>query len=153
MPRAFSPCWRKDCANARKALPRSIAGSFAQPGCARFAAATASCTSSPEAQEFVAETRQLARLLQADYAADAQLPPERLPNVVAMREQRRLWSSTQWGSLAAALAIFAVKPGFCMMPLNSCELGPGLPNSLLFCQQFTNFHLSEMMPQTVFICG
>ncbi len=64
--------------------------------------------SSPEAQEFVAETQQLARLLKADYAADAQLPSERLPNVVTMREQRRLWSSTQWGSLAAALAIFAV---------------------------------------------
>ena len=64
--------------------------------------------SSPEAQEFVAETQQLARLLEADYAADAQLPSERLPNVVTMREQRRLWSSTQWGSLAAALAIFAV---------------------------------------------
>jgi len=64
--------------------------------------------SSPEAQEFVAETQQLARLLKADYAADAQLPPERLPNVIRMREQRRLWSSTQWGSLAAALTIFAV---------------------------------------------
>ena len=68
--------------------------------------------SSPEAQEFVAETQQLARLLKADYAADAQLPPERLPNVVTMREQRRLWSSTQWGSLAAALAIFAVIAAF-----------------------------------------
>ena len=68
--------------------------------------------SSPEAQEFVAETQELARLLRADYAADAQLPPQHLPNVVAMREQRRLWSSTQWGSLAAALAIFAVIAAF-----------------------------------------
>src|SRR5437764_11697861 len=75
---------------------------------AERAAMEQTVASSPEAQEFVAETQQLARLLQADYAADAQLPPERLPNVVVMREQRRLWSSTQWGSLAAALTIFAV---------------------------------------------
>src|SRR2546421_10349422 len=75
---------------------------------AERAAMEQSVASSPEAQEFVAETQQLARLLKADYAADAQLPPERLPNVIRMREQRRLWSSTQWGSLAAALTIFAV---------------------------------------------
>src|SRR5947209_14912902 len=71
-----------------------------------------SVASSPEAQEFVAETQELARLLRADYAADAQLPPQHLSNVVTMREQRRLWSSTQWGSLAAALAIFAVIAAF-----------------------------------------
>lgn len=75
---------------------------------AERAAMEQSVASSPDAQEFVAETQQLARLLTADYAADAQLPPERLTSVVTMREQRRLWSSTQWGSLAAALAIFAV---------------------------------------------
>ena len=75
---------------------------------AEQAAMEQAVASSPEAQEFVAETQQLSRLLKADYAADAQLPPERLPSVVRMREQRRLWSSTQWGSLAAALAIFAV---------------------------------------------
>ena len=79
---------------------------------AERAAMEQTVASSPEAQEFVAETQQLARLLQADYAADAQLPSERLPNVVAMREQRRLWSSTQWGSLAAALVIFAVIAAF-----------------------------------------
>jgi hypothetical protein len=64
--------------------------------------------SSPEAQEFVAETQQLSRLLKSEYAADQPLLPERSPNIVRMEEQRRLWSSTQWGSLAAALAIFAV---------------------------------------------
>ena len=64
--------------------------------------------SSPEAQEFVAETQQLSRLLKSEYAADQHLLPERSPNIIRMEEQRRLWSSTQWGSLAAALAIFAV---------------------------------------------
>jgi Ca-activated chloride channel family protein len=64
--------------------------------------------SSPEAQTFVAETQQLARLLKSEYAAEQHLSAERSSNIAAMAEQRRLWSSTQWGSLAAALAIFAV---------------------------------------------
>jgi Ca-activated chloride channel family protein len=69
-------------------------------------------SSSPEAHEFVAETQQLARLLKSEYAADQPLLPERSPNIVRMEEQRRLWSSTQWGSLVAALAIFAVIGAF-----------------------------------------
>lgn len=64
--------------------------------------------SSAEAQEFVAETQQLSRLLKEEYEAEQHLTPERSPNIIRMEEQRRLWSSTQWGSLAAALAIFAV---------------------------------------------
>ena len=68
-------------------------------------------SSSPEAQDFVAETQQISRLLQSEYAADQHLPPERSPNIIRMEEQRRLWS-TQWGSLAAALAIFAVIGAF-----------------------------------------
>jgi Ca-activated chloride channel homolog len=68
--------------------------------------------SSPEAQEFVAETQQLSRLLKSEYAADQRPLPERSPNIIRMEEQRRLWSSTQWGSLAAALAIFAVLAAF-----------------------------------------
>jgi Ca-activated chloride channel family protein len=68
--------------------------------------------SSPEAQEFVAETQQLSRLLKSEYAADQPPLPERSPNIIRMEEQRRLWSSTQWGSLAAALAIFAVLGAF-----------------------------------------
>jgi Ca-activated chloride channel family protein len=64
--------------------------------------------SSAEAREFVAETQQLSLLLRSEYEADQHLTPERSPNIIRMEEQRRLWSSTQWGSLAAALAIFAV---------------------------------------------
>jgi Ca-activated chloride channel family protein len=72
------------------------------------AAMAQAVASSPEAQTYVAETQQLARLLKSEYAAEQNLPPERSPNIVRMETQRRLWSSTQWGSLAAALAIFAV---------------------------------------------
>ena len=68
--------------------------------------------SSPEAQDFVAETQQLSRLLKSEYAAERHLPSERSQNIIRMEEQRRLWSSTQWGSLAAALAIFAVIGAF-----------------------------------------
>ena len=79
---------------------------------AEHAAMEQAVASSPEAQEFVAETQQLSRLLKSEYAADQHLPPERSPNIIRMEEQRRLWSSTQWGSLAAALAIFAVIGAF-----------------------------------------
>jgi Ca-activated chloride channel homolog len=75
---------------------------------AEQAAMEQAVASSAEAQNFVAETQQLSRLLKLEYAADQHLPTERSPNIVRMEEQRRLWSSTQWGSLAAALAIFAV---------------------------------------------
>jgi Ca-activated chloride channel homolog len=75
---------------------------------AEQAAMEQAVASSPEAQEFVAETQQLSRLLKSEYAADQHPLPERSPNIGRMEEQRRLWSSTQWGSLAAALAIFAV---------------------------------------------
>jgi len=67
--------------------------------------------SSPEAQAYIAETQQLAGLLKDEYAGEqsesAEALAERSPNIVRMEEQRRLWSN-QWGSLAAALTIFAV---------------------------------------------
>ena len=70
---------------------------------------------SPEAQSYVAETQQFARLLRAEYEADRQQPADGVPekrarfsDVARMEEQRRSSSRYQWGSLAAALAIFAV---------------------------------------------
>jgi Ca-activated chloride channel family protein len=75
---------------------------------AEQAAMEQAVASSAEAQNFVAETQQISRLLKSEYAADRDPLSERSPNIVRMEEQRRLWSSTQWGSLAAALAIFAV---------------------------------------------
>lgn len=75
---------------------------------AEHAAMEQAVASSAEAQAFVAETQEFASLLQSEYAADRQLPPERSQNIVRMEDQRRLWSPVQWGSLAAVLAIFAV---------------------------------------------
>lgn len=63
---------------------------------------------SPEAKSYVAETQQLARLLRAEYEADRQKEPARAPIAFRMEEERRASSRYQWGSLAAALAIFAV---------------------------------------------
>jgi Ca-activated chloride channel family protein len=70
---------------------------------------------SPEAQAYVSETQQFARLLRAEYEADRQQPAAtvsekrpRLTNAVWTEEQRRSWSRFQWGSLAAALTMFAV---------------------------------------------
>jgi len=63
---------------------------------------------SPEAQSYVAETQQFARLLRAEYEADRQQPAPRSPFIVRMEEERRSSWRYQWGSLAAALAIFAV---------------------------------------------
>jgi Ca-activated chloride channel homolog len=71
-------------------------------------------TDSPEAQSYVAETQQFARLLRAEYEADRQQPSagnkkrQQLTNVVWTEEQRRSSSRYQWGSLAAVLAMFAV---------------------------------------------
>ena len=65
--------------------------------------------SSPEAQRFVSETQQLSRLLKSEYTADWQPGSAHSPSVRRTPEQRPLWSSgRQWGSLAAAFAIFAV---------------------------------------------
>jgi Ca-activated chloride channel family protein len=70
---------------------------------------------SPEAQSYVAETQQFARMLRTEYEADRQQPVDaiaekrrRMPLVARMEEERRSWSRYQWGSLAAALAMFAV---------------------------------------------
>jgi Ca-activated chloride channel family protein len=70
---------------------------------------------SPEAQSYVAETQQFARKLRAEFEADRQKPadailekPRRVPLMARMEEDRRSWSRFQWGSLAAALAMFAV---------------------------------------------
>ncbi|HSV64005.1 MAG TPA: von Willebrand factor type A domain-containing protein [Chthoniobacterales bacterium] len=70
---------------------------------------------SPEAQSYVAETQQFARLLRAEYEADRQQPANaiavkrpRFSDAARIEEQRRSSSRYQWGSLAAALAIFAV---------------------------------------------
>ncbi len=68
--------------------------------------------SSPDAQKFVAETQQFARMLKSEYAAEQGLPQPRSANILRMEEERRAWSSYQWGSLAAALAIFAVISAF-----------------------------------------
>jgi Ca-activated chloride channel homolog len=89
---------------------------------AEYAAMEKAVASSPEAQEFVAETQQLSRLLKSEYAAETQLPPERSQNIIRMEEQRRLWSSTQWGSLAAALAIFAVIGAFAVSMIQRNEV-------------------------------
>jgi Ca-activated chloride channel family protein len=78
---------------------------------AEHAAMEQAVSSSAEAQAFVAETQQFARLLKSEYAADRELPPERSQNIIRMEEQRRLWSPVQWGSFAAVLAIFAVLGG------------------------------------------
>ena len=64
---------------------------------------------SAEAQSYVAETQQFARLLRAEYEADRQQPAApRSPIAVRMEEERRASWRYQWGSLAAALAIFGV---------------------------------------------
>jgi Ca-activated chloride channel family protein len=70
---------------------------------------------SPEAQSYVAETQQFARVLRAEYEADRQQPaeaivkkPQRFSDAARIEEERRSSSSYQWGSLAAAFAMFAV---------------------------------------------
>ena len=88
-------------------------GELSPEGQARMAEAIAE---SPEAQSYVAETQQLARVLRAEYEADrlqsladaSGKRPQRRPYAERMEVERRSWSRYQWGTLAAALAMFAV---------------------------------------------
>ena len=91
--------------------------------------------SSPEAQQFVAETQQFSRLLKSEYAADLHAPPTRSLRIIAMEEQRRLWSPIQWGSLAAVLVIFAVLGGVALTAIlrqqgTIAQQSPGKPIGL-----------------------
>ena len=69
---------------------------------------------SPEAQAYVAETQQFARILRAEYEADRQQTNgvegkrPRITDVARIEEQRRSSVRYQWASLAAAVAMFAV---------------------------------------------
>ena len=70
---------------------------------------------SPEAQSYVAETQQFVRLLRGEYEADRQHSGDAIPQKITpfsdaarIEEERRSSSRYQWGSLAAAVAIFAV---------------------------------------------
>jgi Ca-activated chloride channel homolog len=76
---------------------------------------------SPEAQTYVAETQQFARLLRAEYETDRQQPANRSPFIARMEEERRASSRYQWGSLAAALAIFAVVAAVSVTALQRSE--------------------------------
>ena len=95
---------------------------------------------SPEAQTYVAETQQFARLLRAEYEADRQQQPApRSPIVVRMEEERRASWRYQWGSLAAALAIFAVIAAiaFTTIQRESGTLSKRLANRWARCCQRT----------------
>lgn len=62
---------------------------------------------SPEAQAFVTETRELARLLETDFAADLERAAEKPRNVVPLPSRSSLWWDSQWMSIRVA-ALFAV---------------------------------------------
>jgi Ca-activated chloride channel homolog len=119
---------------------------------AEQAAMEQAVASSPEAQEFVAETQQLSRLLKSEYAADQPLLPERSPNIIRMEEQRRLWSSTQWGSLAAALAIFAVLGALAVSTIRRdggiiAQKSPGLRKDRVNLTAADSSTIVEAMPE------
>jgi Ca-activated chloride channel homolog len=120
---------------------------------AEQAAMEQAVASSPEAQEFVSETQQLSRLLKSEYAADQHPLPERSPNIVRMEEQRRLWSSTQWGSLAAALAIFAVLGALAVSTIRRdsgdlAKTGSGLRKERLNLPSADSSTIVEAIPET-----
>src|SRR5712692_7252307 len=63
---------------------------------------------SPEAQQFVNETREFAGLLKSEFAADLRVHDKEPINVIAHLEPEGLWTPQRRLALAAALAIFAV---------------------------------------------
>ena len=68
----------------------------------------AAVASSPEAQEFVREVRQLSGALTAEYDAERESHPFPHPNIVPMPQKDERWSISRRLALAAAIALFAV---------------------------------------------
>src|SRR5882672_7084711 len=64
---------------------------------------------SPEAQRFVDETRELARVLKSEYAADRKTEPP--TNLIDIRDDPWFWSIARPLSIAAVIALFAVVAG------------------------------------------
>lgn len=69
--------------------------------------------SSPEAEAFVAETRELARLLEKDFAADLESGARTRPSLPSARARDNLWWDSRWMSIrvAALIAICALIAG------------------------------------------
>ena len=91
--------------------PNLTAFALGELSATEHAAMEKEVASDPQAQSFVAETQQFARLLRAEYEADrvlpaadaaARRPHQRSETIARMEEQRRSSSRFQWGSLVAA---------------------------------------------------
>lgn len=82
-------------------------GELPEPEQSQVAAALAE---SPEAQQFVQETQQLARLLKTEFRAELERVNEKPLNILPLAEARSFWSDARWMSigLAALLALAAV---------------------------------------------
>ena len=67
-------------------------------------------SASAEAQAFVTETRQMARLLEDEFAGELATAAEKSINILPLPEQRSFWSDARWMSIgvAALLAVCAV---------------------------------------------
>ncbi len=82
-------------------------GELPEPEQSRVAAALAE---SPEAQQLVQETQQLARLLKTEFRSELDRGEEKPVNIMPLPQERSFWSDARWMSigLAALLALAAV---------------------------------------------
>nr|MBA2744365.1 hypothetical protein [Chthoniobacterales bacterium] len=105
-------------------------GELLEPEQSRIAAALAD---SPEAEQFVQETQQLARLLKTEFRSEIDSTNEKPLNIMPLPEARSFWSDARWMSigLAALLALAAVvaavvlsqtrQPGFAVAGANRTD--------------------------------
>lgn len=75
-----------------------------EPERSEFAAAVAT---SPEAQAFVAETQEIARMLRGEFKQELREAIRKPRNIMPLPEERSAWPETRWSSLALA-AVLAV---------------------------------------------
>ena len=71
---------------------------------------------SQEAQQFVAETREMASLLKFEFAADLEKEPHLPANLIDIRDDPWFWKIARPLSIAAVLAICAVVAGVALFP-------------------------------------
>jgi len=76
---------------------------------------------SPEAQRAVEETRELAQLLQSEYAAEREEEPATPSNLIDIRDDPWFWTRARPLAVAAAIAICAVIVGLAVFPFPHAE--------------------------------
>jgi Ca-activated chloride channel family protein len=90
----------------------------------------AEVANSPEAERFVAATRELAQMLQGEYETERASEPVRPVNLIDIRGDRWFWGIARPLAIAAAIALFAVIGAIAIGTYNKRAGFAGMPGEL-----------------------